>query len=101
MWSYWCYYIHFIILPIERAEVHYPQGHNNKYVSTICYYHYSITLYSHEDSVQTTTTTTTTIDPTSNTTNATTSVIADPYHISHNEVCTVITTCLYSTRCMS
>ena len=44
------------------------------------YYHYSITLYiSYEDPVLLTTATTTT------------SVIADPYHISHNEVCTVIT----------
>ena len=30
-----------------------------------------------------------------------TSVVADPYHISHNEVCSLITTCLYSNRYMS
>ena len=53
----------------------YPQGSNNKYVTNIYYYYiYSIILFiSYEDPVQLSTTTT------------------DPYHISHNEVCTVIT----------
>ena len=55
--------------------VSYPEVSNNKYVTNIYYYYiYSITLYiSYEAPVQLTTTTT------------------DPYHISHHEVCTVIT----------
>ena len=70
----------YIFLLIERAVVHYPQATNNKYITSIYYYHYSITLYSYEDPVQLTTATTST------------SAVSDPYHISHNEVCTLVTT---------
>ena len=71
----WSYYIQFIFLLIERAVVHYQQATNNKYITSIYYYHYSITPYiSYEDPV------------------LLTKPITDPYHISHNEVCTLITT---------
>ena len=71
----------YIFLLIERAVVHYPQAHNNKYITTIYYYQYPITPYvSYEDPVQLPTAATST------------SVVADPYHISHNEVCTLVTT---------
>ena len=67
------------------TEVCYPQVTNNKYVTNIYiyyYYIYSVTPYiSYEDPASLTTTTTDNI----------TSIVADPYHISHHEVCTVIT----------
>ena len=47
IWSYQYQYIYFTSLDsllTERALVHYPQATNNKYVITIYYYHYSITL---------------------------------------------------------
>ena len=48
---------------------------------------YSITPYiSYEDPVQLTTATTTTTDTTSNTTNSNTPIVADPCHVSHDEV---------------
>ena len=62
------------IITIVCTVVHYPQVTDNKYVNTIYYYHYSIIPYiSYEAPVQL-------IIPTT-----------DPYHISRDEVCTVIT----------
>ena len=46
IWSY--QYIHFTSLDsllAEKAVVHNEQATKNKYVTTIYYYHYSITLY--------------------------------------------------------
>ena len=58
---------------------------------------YTITPYiSYEDPVQLATTTNT-----DNMVNTATPVIVDPYHISRDEVCTLITTCLNSNRYLS
>ena len=58
-----------------------------------------LSYISYEDPVQITTTTT---DTTSNiATNANTPVVTDPYHISPDEICSLITTCLYSNRYLS
>ena len=71
------------ITTIVGTQVCHQEVTNNKYVNTTYYYLYSITPYiSYENPVLLTTTTTNNI----------TSVVADPYHISHHEVCIILTT---------
>ena len=79
MWNYY----YFIILFLVRAGIQYTQAHNNRYVTSINYHCYSVTLhFSYEAPVQLTTTTT------------------DPYHISHHEVCTVMNVIIFSCTVM-
>ena len=75
MWNYY----YFIILFLVRVGIQYTQSHNNRYVTSINYHYYSVTLHiSYEVPVQLTTTTT------------------DPYHKYHHEVCTRMCVIIFS-----
>ena len=75
---YMNYYNYLILFLIERTIIQYQQANNNKYAWVISW---DILLITHNNSYEELSQLTTTTDNVS-------TVVCDPYHISHEEVCT-------------